>query len=221
MNTFSDEDKFTSGNFEPVGFTAYRLEFFNTMWMLEAVMQALSTMISPDNWNTVGSLSPDTCAQFATDMLERFRPTVNMIGVCTPFGGETLPEGALWCDGSTYSRAAHPALFAVIGTNFGSTSDANFKVPDMSGRTLVGNDSVRALGDKFGEAEVTLTALQMPSHVHLIAASIPAVVVSPGEDPVFGINVLSPIGETDPAGGDDPHANYQPSIVMNYIIWEV
>jgi len=37
-------------------------------------MQALSLLTDPDNWNTVGDLSPEDCASLAVSMLELFEP---------------------------------------------------------------------------------------------------------------------------------------------------
>jgi len=69
-----ESDRFTSGDFSPVDFVDYRASFFNTDWMLLAMMQALSLLTDPDNWNTVGDLSPEDCASLAVSMLELFEP---------------------------------------------------------------------------------------------------------------------------------------------------
>lgn len=44
----------------------------------------------------------------------------------------TVPSGFLKCDGSLISRTQYAALFAVIGTTFGTTTSTNFKLPDLS-----------------------------------------------------------------------------------------
>lgn len=38
------------------------------------------------------------------------------VGTITQWGGATPPAGALLCDGSTYSAAQYPQLFAVLGS---------------------------------------------------------------------------------------------------------
>ena len=59
-------------------------------------------------------------------------------GTIVPFGGETVPEGWLPCEGDSYSRAAYPALFAAIGTAWGASSATDFRVPRLCGFFLRG-----------------------------------------------------------------------------------
>lgn len=67
------------------------------------------------------------------------------------------------------------ALFDVIGTSFGSTNAANFRIPDLRGQVIGGintssnrNSSftVRNLGDAVGAETHTLTVPEMPTHNH-------------------------------------------------------
>jgi hypothetical protein len=51
-------------------------------------------------------------------------------GTITLYGGTSAPTGWLRCDGSTTSlRSAYPALYAVIGTTYGTATDTTFKLP--------------------------------------------------------------------------------------------
>lgn len=59
-------------------------------------------------------------------------------GAILSFGGTVAPAGYLLCDGTSYLRASYPALFAAIGTAYGSTDGAHFNVPDMRGAFLRG-----------------------------------------------------------------------------------
>ena len=54
------------------------------------------------------------------------------------YGGSAAPTGWLLCDGASYVRTDYAALFAVIGTSFGSADATHFNVPDMRGRVPVG-----------------------------------------------------------------------------------
>ena len=57
----------------------------------------------------------------------------------TMYGGTTAPTGWLGCDGSTVSRTTYAALFAVIGTIYGSgDGSTTFHLPDMRGRFPMG-----------------------------------------------------------------------------------
>jgi PKD repeat protein len=59
-------------------------------------------------------------------------------GLIAPFAGSAVPEGWLLCDGRSVSRADYAALFAAIGTTYGSSDGATFKVPDLRGRSIFG-----------------------------------------------------------------------------------
>ena len=113
-------------------------------------------------------------------------PTVKVpVGMIVMYGGTTLPAGWLWCDGTGYAIATYPALYAVIGTTYGSSG--GFQVPSLGNRApvgaggtatgaLTGTDGAgvgiteaglgRAIGSTGGYASVTLTAAQsgVPSH---------------------------------------------------------
>ncbi len=62
----------------------------------------------------------------------------NPVGSVLTMAGSTVPQGYLECDGSEYSRITYAALFTTIGTMYGSTSSASFKVPDYRGYFLRG-----------------------------------------------------------------------------------
>lgn len=87
------------------------------------------------------------------------------VGSLTMFAGTTVPNGWLLANGATLSRAAYPALFAVIGTTYGAPSGTQFSLPNLSNRFPVGTGT-RSPGDSGGAESVTLTAAQMPSHTH-------------------------------------------------------
>jgi microcystin-dependent protein len=93
-------------------------------------------------------------------------PTGGMID----FAGSAAPTGWLLCDGTSYPTASFPALFAVIGYNWGG-SGANFNVPDMRGRMALGAGqgtglTNRALAAKGGEEAHVLTIAELAQHNH-------------------------------------------------------
>lgn len=61
------------------------------------------------------------------------------IGAILPFGGSTVPNGFLLCNGAAVSRTTYAALFAVIGTAFGAgDGSTTFNIPDLRGEFLRG-----------------------------------------------------------------------------------
>jgi len=151
-------------------------------------------------------------------------------GFGQPYFGITLPSGWLWCYGQSVLITSYPALFAAIGYVYGG-SGLFFNLPDMRGRVPVGLNNIGGvdggpltpvytplrdvLGGKVGEEAHQLSILEMPSHTHPF----------PSWDYVKGFSgnsTTSPrdpqTGTTYPAGGDVPHNNVQPGLMVNWII---
>lgn len=77
----------------------------------------------------------------------------NIVGEICFFGMTTPPAGFLKCNGAAISRTTYAALFAAIGTTWGSGDGATtFNIPDLRGEFLRcwddgrGVDSGRAFG---------------------------------------------------------------------------
>lgn len=95
------------------------------------------------------------------------------IGSITMFGSITPPAGWLICDGSSLLQTgAYAALFAIIGTTFGSVDSTHFTLPDLRGVFPSGVSASSLIGAKGGAATVTLDETMIPPHTH--AATQPA-----------------------------------------------
>lgn len=72
------------------------------------------------------------------------------VGMMAPYAADTPPEGWLVCDGSAVSRTTYSALFAKIGTKYGSGDGSKtFNLPNFINRTFWGGSSsgtVKAAG---------------------------------------------------------------------------
>ena len=90
------------------------------------------------------------------------------VGTIAMFGADRDPEGWLRCDGRLLDRNAYAKLFSVIGTTHGFTNSSNFRLPDIRERSVVGSGTKYSIGDKGGNATVTLSIYQMPAHTHQI-----------------------------------------------------
>lgn len=72
------------------------------------------------------------------------------VGAFMPYAADTPPEGWLKCDGSAVSRTTYSALFAKIGTKYGSGDGSEtFNLPNFINKTFWGGSSsgtVKAAG---------------------------------------------------------------------------
>lgn len=102
------------------------------------------------------------------------------VGTVVDFGGGTVPNGFLPCDGSLVSRTTYSELFQTIGDKYGvGDGVSTFGIPDFRGRVAVGSGqgtglSLRARGDSFGVESVSLTTNQIPSHNHSVGVTVSA-----------------------------------------------
>jgi microcystin-dependent protein len=145
-------------------------------------------------------------------------------GTISPFAASdtvNAPVGYLFCDGSVYNNTDYPSLARRLGNAYGGDAATNtFAVPDLRGRMPLGVDDDRVLGTTGGVAAHTLTVEELPSHQHTqTAATRGPITRGVGEgvpDPSrTGLNRDDLTGFT---GGNQPHENLPPFVVVNYII---
>lgn len=163
-----------------------------------------------------------------------------------PFLGEIrlfafayAPQGWALCNGAILNVSQYQALYALIGNYYGGTAPTTFALPDFRGRAPLSVSSQYNYGATGGFETAPLTTAMMPMHTHAYnAASTPGSKNNAGtnQSSVFTANgvttgaasvyltgsttnmtVLDPSG-CSPAGGGQPHANIQPSIVLNFCI---
>lgn len=158
------------------------------------------------------------------------------IGTIHEYAGSGDPSGGKWAltDGRALSRTTYAALFAAIGTTYGSgNGTTTFNIPNTAGRTVVSPEpggspvvlpnSNRALGQTGGEERHGLTADENGPHLHKIL-TLNGISGGPSN---IGIQYnASGTGQamqllnnaTSTEGGGTPHNNLQPYIVLNRII---
>ena len=161
-------------------------------------------------------------------------------GGIIPYAGSTAPTGWLLCDGSTISSTTYNALYLVVGTTYGGDS-SNFALPDLRGRMVAGVDAMNnsvgsgggaasrltgasTLAAVSGSETQTLSTHQMPSHTHDtytgqannnqngVAGRAPK-----GSD-ISSPTIAAYSNGALTKGGDQPHQNMPPYLVLNYII---
>lgn len=194
---------------------------FDDQWIVEAIQGLLYPYTQPETWIEIGSATPDDAAAYFSFLYSTFGVDMATTGVIVPFAGGILPDGWLVCDGSSLLRADYPNLFAVIGTVWGAVDGTHFNIPDLRGRTLVGQGTAGSgttfpLGDTGGEEQHQLTVAELASHNHTQNNQIVFGTVTPPPLDALGPNPLPSF--TGNTGGDIPHNNMQPYAVVNYAI---
>jgi microcystin-dependent protein len=151
------------------------------------------------------------------------------------FAGNFAPRGWAFCNGQIMSIAQNTALFSLLGTTYGGDGRTTFALPNLQGRAPLqpgqGNGlSSYVLGETGGVETVTLLASEMPVHSHVLQAAT-TVSASDPTNKVLGkpratntiyTNAVPSVNVNPQAvaigGGNLPHNNMQPYLVVNYII---
>lgn len=91
---------------------------------------------------------------------------VPFLGEIMLYAGGLIPNGWALANGQLLPISQNQALFSLLGTNFGGDGRTTFALPDFRGRTTIGANDDFPVGTVVGQAFVTLTEDQMPTHVH-------------------------------------------------------
>ena len=162
------------------------------------------------------------------------------VGEIRMFGGSFAPAGWAFCAGQLLPISENETLFNLIGTTYGGDGQSTFGLPDLQGRVPVhagtGGGGTYTLGETGGTESVTLTTQQIPSHNHLVASTAPGASGTPGPTTIMAdqgpagapVSAYLPFNNVTqvalrntivgPTGGNQPHDNMQPFLVVSYII---
>jgi len=161
-------------------------------------------------------------------------------GSVMPYAGSSAPTDWLLCSGAAVSRTTYAALFAVIGTTYGSgDGSTTFNLPDLRGRAVAGQDNMggsaanritsggsgitgTTLGAAGGSQTFTIATAQLPSHNHHPTGNL-------GQSGTTGFSGYAFFNFTNSgnAGSGYPMSSTgsggasnvtQPTMIMNYII---
>lgn len=159
-----------------------------------------------------------------------------------PFAFNFAPKDWALCNGQVIQISQNGALFALIGTQFGGDGRSTFNLPDLRGRTPIGEGALRSepgrlfqAGEQYGVENVTLSIAEMAGHSHGVQATTTEAINNPTfTDRVFS-NSKDAFNGPEPfmysssenltrlaqdvvssAGGSQPHTNIQPLLALNF-----
>jgi len=156
--------------------------------------------------------------------------------VSEPFLGEIKiiswnypPKGWSFCNGQLLPINQNQALFSILGTTYGGDGRQTFGLPNLQGRTPVHVGDGIVLGELGGETAHTLNISEIPAHNHVpVGSSTQASDTSPagnlwaldGSKPYAANSDNTAMNPTSllPTGGNQPHENMSPYLVLNFII---
>jgi len=148
------------------------------------------------------------------------------------------PKGWAFCDGQLMPISQNTALFSLLGTQYGGDGKSTFGLPDLQGSVAMHTDQFKGggqfpIGSLAGSDTVTLLTSEMPSHSHGVqcdTSALDTTLTSPSNNVpcnsspklIYSTN-LNPASPMSPfmlgiAGGNLPHNNLQPYLVLNYCI---
>lgn len=161
------------------------------------------------------------------------------IGEIRMFGGSFAPVGWAFCSGQLMPISENDALFTLIGTTYGGDGENTFALPNLQSRFPLHQGtgpglSTYQLGETGGTESVTLTTNQIPNHSHtptahatggsggspfnnLWAASTPGTLLYTTGPAGTADTPMNPAA-VNPAGGNQPHENMSPFLVVSFII---
>lgn len=150
------------------------------------------------------------------------------------------PRSFVLCNGQLLPVNQNQALFALIGTYYGGNGTTNFQLPNLQGRTPVGQGSSvdpswqpspLTLGLSAGTENVTIVPTTLPSHTHQLTGTTRT---GSGRSAAGGIAATSTVATIMPyaavqsnlvplyagtlaqTGGSLPHSNLQPMRVISF-----
>ncbi|ULH17531.1 tail fiber protein (plasmid) [Deinococcus sp. KNUC1210] len=156
-------------------------------------------------------------------MAEPFLSEIRLMSFTYP------PKGWALCNGQLLPINQNQALFALLGTTYGGDGRVNFALPNLQGRVPMHFGNGHPLGEQPGSQSITLTAGQLPTHMHTLAASSDSTntkadpasaLLAPVNGGYGAANNLTTLDSSSvtSVGNSQPHDNMQPYLTLSYCI---
>ena len=113
-----------------------------------------------------------------------------------------IPQGWALCNGQLLSTEQYNAVYALLGTQYGGDGVSTFALPDLRGRTTIGQGQSAETSTTYNLAETlgseNMTLINQPGTTHSLTLSNGPSVAQTGIPAPFSV--------------------IQPSLVVNYLI---
>jgi microcystin-dependent protein len=138
------------------------------------------------------------------------------------------PKGWAFCNGSLMPINQNQALFSILGTTYGGDGRVTFGLPNLQGRSPVHVGNGIVLGQQGGETAHTLNISELPAHNHVPVGSNTAPSLKTPAGGLWANNPNNSYATSAgssmspacilPIGGNQPHENMSPYLVLNFVI---
>ena len=109
---------------------------------------------------TISNPSLTQISQALAEMLPKLKPLSVPTGMISAF--HTVPEGWLQCNGAAVSRTTYAALFAVVGTKYGSgDGSTTFNLPNLQHKFIEGTNTTSEVGQSVSAGLPNITGKVM------------------------------------------------------------
>jgi len=192
----------------------------NDEWVSH-ILGVMDALDQPDTWQGTEAEIDAARAQvneIMAALMERCEtvpPTAAyIVGEIRYFAAESaVPDGWVLCVGQELSRTTYADLFAVTDILYGEGNGVDtFRAPNLQGKVPVGSTggSPYYAGLSGGEASHTLTVDEMPNHRH----TVPVHAANTAGGGSSGVEIAGGTTNSGYIGGDQPHNNMQPYLVL-------
>ena len=118
---------------------------------------------------TISNPSLTQIKQALAEMLPKLKPLSVPTGMISAF--HTVPEGWLQCNGAAVSRTTYAALFAVIGTKYGSgDGSTTFNLPNLHHKFIEGTNTQSEVGQSVSAGLPNITGKVMVGGYQLMTS---------------------------------------------------